>query len=501
MLLESLNPFSKKFLSFDKEDSRIRASYTDNAIGKGEDDKPFIGNMTPDNYGYFGAQSAHVAFSQFFEDKATRISKYREMSTFPEIGLALDMICDEAIAKNTKNEFFAFEVNTTTDIKRAHLRDLYKEFEYVTNTLFNFEEMGWDLFNKWLTDGEIYIEVILADDGKSVIGLKPLSPFTMVPVFEGGMISHFVQVDADRTQSFTRNQILYSTYGKYGRNRQDVRGFLDNSIKLYNQLRNLEDAVVIYRLVRAPERRVWNIEVGQAPTGKAEEIVKQVMNRYKRNLNYDQTTGMINSTQHIQALTEDFYFARRDGQGSSVDTLQGGGQLGELNDVSFFMKKLYKSLKIPATRWGEDIGGGGGSGTYTNTKDIEREELNFTKFIERLQIKFKRLIEDAFIMNLKVKGYPPELWDRKRYTITMLMNNQFRDFREMELIREKLDMMSSYSDLIISKQNPVGKLSEEFFMKYIINLPGNLEIKNREMLEIEKQRIEDEGGFDDMMGM
>lgn len=494
MLLESLNPFSNKFLQFDREDRKVRHEIMDNSQGVGENDNLMIGDLTPNGTDFFDASSGYISFSQYFEDKATRISKYREMSTFPEIGLALDMICDEAVTKNTKGRFFSFEVNKTSDIKRVHVRKLYEEFDYVVNTLFNFEEMGWDLFNKWIVDGELYLEVVLGADSKSIVGLKPLSPFTMAPIFEGGMISHFAQMDAEVTRNFTRNQILYANYGKYGRNRQDVRGYLDNTIKLYNQIRNLEDAVVIYRLVRAPERRIWNIEVGQAPAGKAEEIVKQVMNRYKRNINYDPNTGMINSTQHIQALTEDFYFARRDGQGSSVETMQGGVQLGELEDVNFFLRKMYKSLKIPPTRWGEGLGSG--TSQYTNKQDIEREELNFTKFIERLQIKFKRLVEDAFIMNLKIKGYPEELWDRKRYNINMLMNNQFREFREIELMKEKLDLINTYGELILNKQNPNGRLSEEFFMKYIVNLPPGLEEKNKELLDIEKQRIQDEGGFE-----
>jgi len=488
-----LNPFSKKFLQLDKEDSSRRQQFIDNAQGKGEEDKPFIGDLSPQDYGYFGAAQSHIAFSQFFEDKATRLSKYREMATYPEISLALDMICDEAVCKNTKNESFTFTINNTSDIKRKDVSNLKKEFDYVVNNLLNFNDMGWELFNKWLVDGEIYLEPVLDKKQKEILGFKTLSPFTMVPIFEGGVITHYHQVDNDKTVEFSPNEMLYVSFGKYGRNRQDVRGFLDNSIKIYNQLRNLEDAVVIYRLVRAPERRLWNIEIGNAPPGKGEEAVRQVMNRYKRNLNYDPNTGMVNSNAHIQALTEDFWFAQRNGQASTVETIGGGNSiLGELTDVDFFLKKLYKSLKIPQTRWGADLGGS--TPQYTNTQDIEREELNFTKFVERLQNKFKRLVEEAFILNLKIKGYPKELWDPSRYTITMQMSNAFREYRELELIQAKLDLISNYQDLIYSAENPTGKLSNDFFMNYIVSLPGNLAEKNRELLDIEKAKVDQEGG-------
>jgi len=203
---------------------------------------------------------------------------------------------------------------------------------------------------------------------------------------------------------------------------------------------------------------------------------------------------LIDSNNSFQALTEDFWFARRDGAGSSVDVLQGGQQLGELEDVNHFLKKMYKSLKIPPTRWGEPIGGS--QTQYSSTKDIEREELNFTKFINRAQNRFKRIVEEAFIMHLKMKGYSEKFWDRKRYEIHMEMNNHFRQYRDLELMREKLDMINNYGDLVMSKSNPDGKLAADFFMRYIVNLPGNMSRLNAEMLATQKEQIETDGGFE-----
>ena len=492
MLIENYNPFSKKFLKFSSSNELDTKQFVKHSAGMGEDDNSIVGHHDSDNFGYFGANQANISFNQWFLDKQTRLAKYREMAGYTEIASALDMVLDEAVSKNSKGDSFQFEIVKTNDIKKSDIRSVNKEFNFVVDTLLNFEELGHELFYKFLVDGELYLEVVMDKAGKNILGLKPLSAFNMVPIFEGGVLKEFAQIDVnskDEVRRFPPQQILYISNGRYGVNKQDVRGYLDTSIRVYNQLRNLEDAVVIYRLVRAPERRVWNIETGNAPAGKAEELVKKVMHNYKRNLNYNSDTGLINSSQNIQALTEDFWFARKEGQGSSVDVLQGGQQLGELDDINYFLKKLYKTLKIPPTRWGEGIGGPGSS-QYTNTKDIEREELNFTKFVERLQHKFARIVEECFILQLKVKGYDTKLLDRKRYRITMLMNNHFRQFREMELMREKLDMINNYQDLILSPDNP--------FMSHIVNLPGNLAQKNNEYLAIEKQAIDDEGGFEDI---
>ena len=501
MLLENINPFSNKFLKFGKEENKLTDQQIKNSVGSGEDDIPMIGDQEGNAFTYFDSHQAGITFSQWFMDKKSKIGKYREMANYTEITNALDMVLDEAISKNSKGDSFEFQIIKDKDIKRSEIRQLNSLFDHTVKTLLNFEEVGYELFFKFLVDGELFLEIILSKNGKDIIGLKPLSAFNMAPVFEGGNIKEFVQLDEEGKESlktFPRNQILYVSFGKYGANKQDVRGYLNNSIRVYNQLRNLEDSLVIYRLVRAPERRVWNIETGNAPAGKAEELVKKVMHSYKRNLNYNSETGLINSSQNIQALTEDFWFARKEGQGSSVDILQGGTQLGEMEDINYFLRKLYKSLKIPPTRWGEPLGQQGSQ--YTNTKDIEREELNFTKFVERLQTKFVRIVEECFLTLLAVKGFDKKFLDRKRYRIKMMMNNHFRQFRELEITREKLDMLNNYQELILSVDNPDGKLSEQFFMEEIVNLPPMQAKKNKELLAFERQQLEDSGAFDDEDG-
>jgi hypothetical protein len=495
MELNFFNPWSSKFLKLSKDNDKAANQYAKQTVGKGEEDISVSDqHMFYDGPG-FDVKTSNITFNQYFADKKARIGKYREMAGYPEISNAIDILVDECIAKSPKGDAFSFEFLKTNDMTRAQIRDIKQTWDLTVKTLLNFDEVGWELFYKWVVDGELYLEVVLDKKGTDVIGLKPLPSYTMVPIYDNGTIIKYMQIeDGMDPVPFEKNQILYISYGKYGFNKQDVRGYLDNTVRIYNQLKTLEDAILIYRLIRAPERRVWNIEVGQAPSGKADELVKQVMNRYKKRLNYNSETGMIDSANNFQALTEDFWFARRDGAGSTVDVMQGGQQLGEIEDVNYFLRKMYKSLKLPQTRWGEPLGASGT--TYTNTKDIEREELNYVKFAERLQMRFKRLPENLFIFLLQLKGYDEKFLDRKRYRIVMQMNNHFRQYRENELIREKLDMINTYADLVLRKDNPNGVISQEFFLDYIVNLPGNLNEINKQMVSSEREHIDDEGGFE-----
>jgi len=495
MNLEFINPFSGKFLQLGKEVDKLQQETGQNTAGLGVDDTPVIGNYYFGGDESFTAQTSMITFQEFFNSKLTRVSKYREMSNYPEVSLALDAVCDEAIAKNSNGDMITMDIKRTSDMKKSEIKSVNKEYDYIIDHVFNFKQTGWDLFWKYLVDGELFLEIILYTANDQVIGLKPLPAYQMAAVYENGVISKFAQSTDDTTIYFARNQIAYVNFGKYGANKQDVRGYLDSSLKTFNQLVNLEDAVVIYRLVRAPERRVWNIEVGQAPAGKAESLVKGVMNRYKNTLNYNSETGMIASSQNLQALTEDFWFAQRDGSGSSVDTIQGGQQLGEMTDINYFLMKLYKSLKMPQTRWGGEIGESGTQ--YTNTMDIEREELNFTKFVERNQIRFVNLISQVFMIQLQVAGYSDVLLDENRYEFTMEMNNHFRQYRDLEFMKEKLDMISSYDDITMSSDNKGGAISKELLMRYIVKLPTKLHDLNAELLKKETDEILANGGFEE----
>lgn len=497
------NPKSKDFIKYD---GGKRAAHQEDLIANsqsvGDLDTPILGAVYNGNTvgGFF--DSTATTFYQIFDDKKTRIQQYRDMAVYPEISCAIDMVCDEAITCDANGNQFEFDILNSKDMKRSEKKMLLNEFDVVTRELLNFKNVGWEIFRKFLVDAEVYFEVVLDKTGHDIIALKSLPAFTMTPIYEQGNIVKFAQsiLESGETVYFEANQIIYINYGDYGINKLDVRGYLDPAITTYNRLRNLEDSAVIAQIVRAPQRRVFNIEVGNAPTGKADEIVRKAMQEYRKTLNYDPTTGLVDSATRFQAMTEDFWFPKREGQGSSVDTLPAGEQLEQLIELpNYFMRKMYKCLKIPSTRWGSSLGLGaeGGGGTYNNKMDIEREELNFTKFVERLQHRFVSLIEQIFLLELKVKGVDPRFLDKNNYNISMIPNNRYKEFRDMERTKEMLDMFSQYNDLIMTKENPQAMFSKEFFMRYIAKMPKYLIDLNNEMRRHEQDELEEQNGSAD----
>jgi len=518
MNLQNLNPFSSQFLKFAGDAPKKIEQIGKNSVGEGINDQPIIGDILLTNMTYGGQyDTTGVTFGQYFENKASRISQYRTMANYPEIASAIYMICDEAINENNVGDFISFDIKDTDGLKRKTIRDLKEEWNIVINELFNFKETGWELFKCFMVEAELYFEIVLSDPdekgNQEIIAFKQLPAYTMTPVYKNGAIIKYLQVTEDGTKTFQENQILYVNYGEYGDNKMDIRGYLDPVIAIYNMIRNLEDSAVIAQIVRAPERRVFNIEVGKVSPGRAEQILQKTMHNYRKNLKFDPTTGLLNAGDRFQAMTEDFFFAKSDGQGSSVETLASGQNLEQLIELpNYFLRKMYKALHIPSTRWGGGVLAGaseGGQGQYNNKMDIEREELNFTKFIERLTRRFCKLFYKAFIFDITLKKFDPATLVPFNYNIRMNPNNQYAQYRELELMKEKLDMLSQYGDLRLTAENPNAVFANEYFLKNICGftqsqLETNEDMKAEEKKELQMQQPEGEevefGGESDFGG-
>lgn len=444
----------------------------------------------------------NVSFFQSFESKKDRINKYREMSFYPEIADALDNVCDEAIVENEDGNIV--ELKFRKELTKKNQRIILKEFEYLYHNVFKLNDRGWDLFYKWIVEGELYLEIILNEKKKTIAGLKLLPAFTMYPVYHGNIIEGFMQVRSNQQTGlnkdtpFESNQILYTNFGKYGKDLIDVRGYLDPSIRTYNQLKTLEDSLIIYRLVRAPERRVFNVYTGRMPKGKAEEYIKKLIRNYRKKTTYNPDTGEVNSSQNIQALTEDFWFAKNEeGGGSTVDSLSSGVNLGELDDVIYFLKKLYKTLKLPRTRWEENS-------VYNPGKagEVTREEVKFARFIDRMQRRFKNIFIDALLVQLKLKGVDKKLLSRKLYDIVFTKSNLFKEFKELDIAEARLNLWSSISSFVWTPLNEDGVFSLEYAMKNFFRMSDEEFVENSKMLEKEKENAEPEddedgeGGFE-----
>lgn len=506
MDFNTFNPWSKHFLQFSKKRLEKLEEIGKNSVGVGANDQPAIGDVM---FQDFNAGCAHnmmgVTFHPYFDSKEKRIKQYREMARYPEIEFALCTICDEAINENNMGEFVNFEIKDTSRLKRTEMNTLREEWNVVINELFNFRETGWDLFHSFLVDGELYFEVVLTQDDKGkkdIIAFKQLPAYTMTPVYQNGEIVKYIQqVEGEDAHEFEADQVLYVNYGVYGDNKLDVRGYLDDAIPLYIMIRNLEESATIAQIVRAPARRVFNIEVGKVPPGKADEIVRRQANNYKRATKFDPTVGLLSEGERYQAMSEDIFFPKFNGEGSSVETLESGQDMEQLIALpSYFLRKLYRVLHISSTRWGD---GGlaakneNGGGNYTNKLEIEREEMNMLKFVERLSAKFCKLFYKAFLLDLKIKELDPAFDNPFNYTITLMPNNRYKEFRELEIKHDQLDLLSQYDSLIHSGENPNGIFAKEYFLKTICGFTQSQLDQNEELLkaEEEKDKVESiEGG-------
>jgi len=506
--LKFVNPFSKAFRQNDLINQEIQRQIESNSQGMSEIEYDFFSPHTKYNipgYAYGDYTNTGINFNQIFIDKRQRIAKYREMSYYPEISEGLDIISDESIVEDSEGNII--HLNIKKELPKRVEKLFTKEFEYVSKDVFDVNENLYDLFLKWLIEGELYVELILDKKRKNVIGYKVLPAFTTYPVYNPtGSIKGFLQnvyderTGKDDLKAFESNQVVYVHYGKYGRNLLDIRGYLETSIRTYNQLKNLEDSLVVYRLVRAPERRVWNIEVGRMPSHKAEEYIRKIIHKYKRQLNYNPATGAIDSSRNVQSLSEDFWFARREGSGTNVETLQSGMNLGELEDVRYFQGKMYKTLKIPKTRWDPQLG----QQSYQSGREMDRDELKFSLFIIRLQKRFRKLIKDTFMEQLKFKfGKDAKI---KKYInsnffdVYFTQANFFKEIKDLELLESRLNILGTAITYAINEDEPNNPLARELVLRDYFMMSDEEWAKNQRLLKKEKKAIEDMPSDEDEEG-
>jgi hypothetical protein len=504
------NAFSRFFRQHQntEEDQREREAIVNSQTNdcNNMDSFTYTGDPYYDVYG--DKNISYVDFQPILTNKTTRLGKYREMSLYPEINEALDVIKNDAIVPDEDGVIAKLKIDPTVKMPKnveIRVREAYK---YIYNKILNFDKNGENLFYKWLLEAELFQEIILDKQGKHIIAIKPIACRTMLPVYKNNRIVGFVQYknnisytgggDKDQVKTFERNQIVYTNYEEYGRNKSEVKGYLEYAIRVYNQLKALEDAIVVYRLVRAPERRVWNVFTGRMSKGKSEEYMKGLINRFKRKNVYDTSTGSIDSKKNVQAMSEDIWFSKdENGNGTSVDNIGGGMQLGELGDIDYFYKKLYKALKMPKSRW-EDS-----SSAYSSGKigEIERDEVKFARFIESQQRKFKPVLKDPFMLELQLRGIDEKYLDPRIYDIEFTKSNLFKIYKELELYDARLGLLSTAASYIATAENqfnPEALFSQEYVMRKIFNM-DEVEYKlNKKLLEkeiSEEMKAREEMGF------
>ena len=392
------------------------------------------------------------------------ITRYREMSNHPECDMAIDEIVNEAITHA--------EDGTVVDINMDNLKQpesikkkILEEFKNIQKML-NFSNLADDLFKRWYIDGRIYYQVIVNDKNPKdgIQELRYVDPRKIRKVREiqkdrdpktGAQIikstaEYYVYNDrGTTTQTYTSgvNQglriapetILNVNSGLMDAKNTFVISYLHKAIKSLNQLRMIEDAVVIYRLSRAPERRIFYIDVGNLPKGKAEQYMKSIMTQYRNKLVYDANTGEIRDERKHLSMLEDFWLPRREGgKGTEITTLPAGQNLGQMEDVVYFHKKLLNSLNVPISRLDPQGGGIMGIGRVS---EVTRDEIKFSKFVARLRNKFSRIFDDALRIQLSLKGICTiEEWEEFKEAISydFKKDNSFTEMRDAEIMRERI---------------------------------------------------------------
>lgn len=425
-------------------------------------------------------------------DKTKLLKEYREMAMFPEVADAIDEICDEAISSDDNGEFLFLQLdNDALSRNNNKSKNLQKEFNYILNNLLDFNNQGFSLFRKFYIEGELFSEMVInkSSPKQGIKKLVFLPPETITPIYdEYNNITNFVQkAEGTKTDSvikFSSKQVAYVNSGIFTNDKRIPLSHIERAKVAYRQLKWMEDALIIYRIVRAPERRVFTIDVGNLPKKKAEEHMNNIIRRYKQKKIYNPSTGEIDVGKQVLSMIEDYWLPQRgDGSGPKIDTLAGGTELGEIDDVLYFVKKLYKALKIPVKRL--DVDSGGGSFQPSGREgEGDRDEIKFSKYVVRVRNRFSKFVSQIFFTQLKLKG----LWkqynlEEEMFKIIFNEENEWRETKKLENFRIKLDIFREAKEHTANPEKAV--FSIEYLLKNIMKL------SDEEITEINKG-IDDE---------
>jgi len=478
-------------------------------VKKKESDKAKSFVAPSDEEGTLDIAGGAGFFGQYLSyDKAARndydlVRKYRQTSENPECDQAIEDIINEAITADETDISVAVNLDWVP-LSMSIKKKMDEEFKEVL-TLLQWKKKGHDIFRRWYIDGRIFFHKLI--DEKS-----PRKGITEVRYIDPKFIKKIREIEKDKLQGgaevvksvkewyvyneagvypalpaiggtsnmqaqglrISPDAIAYVPSGLYNPTTNQVYSLLQKAIKPTNQLRMIEDAVVIYRIARAPERRIFYIDVGNLPKPKAEAYMKDVMSRYRNKVVYDSSTGEIMDDRNQMSMLEDFWLPRREGgRGTDVGTLGGGQNLGELEDIKYFQKKLYKSLNIPISRLESEGGFNMGKST-----EITRDEIKFSKFIQRLRKKFSELFQDMLKTQLILKGImTDEDWTKVKEFIVYDFkdDNHFQELKEIEILNERLTALQAVNDYVGTYY------SVEYVRRYVLRQ------SDTEIEEIDKQ--------------
>ena len=430
------------------------------------------------------------------------IRRYRDIAQQPECDSAIEDIANEAIVSDERDKAVSLSLdrlNLSNNIKQK----IRQEFDEVLR-LMDFNAKGHDIFRRWYVDGRIYYHKVIDTKAprKGIKELRYIDPRKIKKVREQrkekdpktgldlvkDVDDYYlynekgVDQNAGTTSGIkiTADSVSYCPSGVVDMHKGTVISYLNKAIKPVNQLRMIEDALVIYRISRAPERRIFYIDVGNLPKVKAEAYLKDVMNRYRNKLVYDAKTGEIRDDRNHMSMLEDFWLPRREGgRGTEITTLPGGSNLGEIDDIKYFQQKLYRSLNVPISRLEAE-----NSFSIGRSDNITRDELKFTKFVQKLRKKFCVLFMDILKTQLVLKGVIAiEEWDmmKEHIQFDFMQDGHFTELKNAEILQNRLDMLGQIESYVGTY------FSKEYVKKNVLRM-------NDEEIEEIEQQIKDESG-------
>lgn len=482
------------FLSFfnDKEDEEI----------KDELDHPVKSFAAPDNedgatevdaqydprYGRMSSvSSVQRDFNTHVKNTVQLISEYRNLAEIHEVDDAIQTIVDDSIVYESGKEVCWLDLDSTKFSKQVQEK-IKDEFENVLR-LFKFRKLGSKIFRHWYVDSRLHFHKILDEDTKEIIELRRLEPTQLeyvreiqkqnengVEIFTGYLDYFIYRPSGYQNTSFNSREFripkdaIVSCYSgltkKTSNGHTNVIGYLHRAIKPANQLKMLEDAMVIYRLTRAPERRVFYIDISGMQARRGQQYINNIMQGLKTRVVYDSATGKVKNTSSNMSMLEDYFLPRRDGgKGTEVSTLPAGQNLGDIDDVLYFNRKLYRAMRLPPSRAKEEDQSGGIY--FGNDSNITRDELQFSKFIRRLRDKFSELFLDVLKHQLLVKNIiTEEDWEENLEKLYIIYNNDsyFEEAKDLEIQGARLEALDRITPY-------VGKyVSNAYVMRNILRL-------------------------------
>jgi len=467
----------------------------------------------PENQeGAIEATSAGGAFASYLDLEAVAktdadlIMKYREMAEHPECDMAIENIIQEAIVTNQSRNPVDLDL-THTDLSKNLQDRISEEFDIILKLL-DFNNQAYDIFKRWYIEGRIFYHVMvdpkeidkgiqelrlidsfkikkvrqIIPDTQAAPGVFKLPQFEEYYLFnEKGLVT-----PSQMGVKVAPDSMIMAHSGIMTRDKKFVVSHLHKAIKGLNQLRMLEDAVVIYRIARAPERRIFYIDVGNLPKQKAEQYLKDIMTRYKNKLVYDASSGEIKDDRRHQSMLEDYWLPRREGgRGTEISTLPGGQNLGEMEDVDYFRRKLYQSLNVPLSRLEADT-----PFVLGRASEISRDELKFSRFIDRIRIRFSHLFFQIIEKQLILKNViHTSEWPKLKETIRFnyAMDNHFAELKEQELMADRFNMMRDAEDLV------GNYYSKQFVKDRILRLTPEEQKRIEKEIKKEEKEAESDG--------